>query len=289
MRGSIGKVLLAVFMTVLIAGSGHAREVNPNGFPSGSHYNLNIIGKKAGFACPDQEFDPMTGAPIYGNVVFVPENGEGIQLLMQSGSTKGKNVSTITELRAIDPCATFDGDPAIMQLPPNGAGYRVYARALAKPTYNPDMSITPSLVAVLDEFGNDLVYLGLVTDNGFVRSDGVTVTRSKGKSTAVNVTGLFEWSGQVCYFTPPEGEYTESPICCIDSDGSGTFDACTAPVVPTDPALPVYCADPAYTLVSTYCKSYQEEWVFNVADFVEYLWSLDNNGSKLVQVRFYPN
>ncbi|MEW5803353.1 MAG: hypothetical protein AB1847_14765 [bacterium] len=29
-----------------------AAEVNPNGFPAGPHYNLNIIGKETGFTCP---------------------------------------------------------------------------------------------------------------------------------------------------------------------------------------------------------------------------------------------
>jgi hypothetical protein len=40
--------------------------------------------------------------------------------------------------------------------------------------------------------------------------------------------------------------------------------------------------------VSAFCKTYTNEWVFNIGDFVEYLWSLDNNGIKLMQVRFYP-
>ena len=30
--------------------------VNPNGFPSGQHYNLNIHGKKAEFNCPEQQY-----------------------------------------------------------------------------------------------------------------------------------------------------------------------------------------------------------------------------------------
>ena len=31
-------------------------DVNPNGFPSGPHYNLNIHGKKDGFNCPEQQY-----------------------------------------------------------------------------------------------------------------------------------------------------------------------------------------------------------------------------------------
>ena len=38
-----------------------------NGFPSGSHFNLNIIGKKAEFACPGAEYD-LAGNQLYGGV-----------------------------------------------------------------------------------------------------------------------------------------------------------------------------------------------------------------------------
>jgi hypothetical protein len=38
---------------------------------------------------------------------------------------------------------------------------------------------------------------------------------------------------------------------------------------------------PAYT-------EYTDEWVFNIADFVGYLWDLDTTGAYTVQVRFYP-
>jgi len=62
-----------------------------NGFPSGPHYNLNIIGKKDLFTCPPQELD-TNGAPIYGNVIFVPEMTNGnpavqdpTQIVFESG------------------------------------------------------------------------------------------------------------------------------------------------------------------------------------------------------------
>ena len=54
-------VLLTVAVGFILVGSASAvkpgEDVNPNGFPSGDHYNLNIIGKKQGFNCPDQEVD----------------------------------------------------------------------------------------------------------------------------------------------------------------------------------------------------------------------------------------
>ncbi len=275
--------LLIAGAALLLAPSlcAQSSDVNPNGFPSGAHYNLNILGKKDGFACPPAEIDPLTLQPVYGNVIFVPESGLGIQIMMQSG--KGSKAAAITTLQVLDPCtAAFDGTPALMQLPKNDLGYRVYARALAKPTNDPSMRIDPALVAAEDESGNDLVYLGLVTSNGF-ETPYQTLTRTKGKSTAIPITGLFNWSGSVCYFNqtycdPPES-CTETQLCCTDSDGDGLFDECHAL------AEGEICAG---TLVTGYCRTYVDTWVFNIADFVTYLWSLDNSGVKLLQVRFYP-
>lgn len=260
------------------------QEVNPNGFPSGDHFNLNIHGKKDGFTPPAQEYD-LLGNPIYGNSIFVPENGQGIEIAMQSGS--GKRMAGVTELQAIDPTAVFDGDAAVIQLPANPNGYRVYARTLAKPTANPDMTISPSLSAVEDEWGNDLLYLGLVTDSGFETANGVTLTRTKGKSKAIEITGLFEWSGDVCYFTAPTADYTLTQTCCLDADQNQVYESCEDPVIAEDGTAA--CATAGYGLLDVSCQSYTSDWVFNIADFVEYLWTTDNNGSKLVQVRFYPN
>ena len=116
---------LMLFFAVLIISSDLAyatkpgEDVNPNGFPSGPHYNLNIHGKKAEFTCPEQKYymeisvcpgdvcgeyvvgqlvetcsDDFTCSetsdPIYGNSIFVPENGDRIQIYMQSGKVGGK-------------------------------------------------------------------------------------------------------------------------------------------------------------------------------------------------------
>jgi hypothetical protein len=297
--------------------------VNPNGFPSGPHYNLNIHGKKAEFTCPEQKYylevtecnctlheigdlveecdsqdicEP-TNIPIYGNSIFVPENGVGIKIYMQSGKVggKGKKAETLpqNELWAIDPCAVFDGS-ATIQLPPGE--YDVYARALAKPTDNPYMTVTPELVAAEDENGNDLVYLGLLTGNGF-KTTTETFTRNKGKSKAIPITGLFNWTGTVCYIEMPEGYTgTITTHCCHDYDPpDGIYDYCcfdenndlTYQVDECSGDLTGFvegeCAE-----IETYCYEYTDEWIFNIADFVNYLWNANNNGLKLLQVRFYP-
>jgi hypothetical protein len=278
MKKTLFYILIAAVLVCITAMPALAtkpgQEVNPNGFPSGEHYNLNIIGKKLNFNCPSQEYDE------YGNVVFVPEDGVGIQVLMQSG--KGKKAAAITKLQVTDPCtADFDGDAAVLQLPKNENGYRVYARALAKPTDNPDMTITPELYAVYDENGNELIYLGLVTDNGF-ETPYASFTRKKGKSKATDITGLFEWTGDVCYFNDLYGYTYTDTKCCTYDNVTGLYTDCTDPNPDTglcDVGLPT----------TVYCNEYVDEWVFNIGDFVEYLWDIDNNGVKLLQVRFYPN
>ncbi len=312
MKKPITLSLLIVVAISLMVGSGLAtkpgQEVNPNGFPSGPHYNLNIIGKKDGFTCPEQEY--VDGKPIYGNVIFIPEDGTGIEIYMQSG--KGKKFEAINELRAIDPCAVFDGDGAVIELPKNEAGYRVYARALAKPTASPSIATEPSLVSVQDEHGNDLIYLGSLSANGFETPDG-RIYRTKGKPRALNITPLFQWTGLVCYFdvalsgnyscgkdtnddgwpdeftepvdgSCPEGYLVAKALCGTDTNDDGWPDEFTEPVDGSCPEGYAFYPD------SAYCWVYDiPTWVFNIEAFIEYLWSLDNKGLKLLQLRFYPN
>ena len=288
--------------------------------------NLNIHGKKAEFNCPEQKYYmEITGCPgdvcgeyevgqlvetcpdgftcsetsdpIYGNSIFIPENGDGIQIYMQSGKVGGKGNKAATlpqnELWAIDPCAGFDRNGATIQLPPGE--YDVYARALAKPTDNPYMTVSPELVAAEDEYGYDLVYLGLLTETGF-QTSSETFTRNKGKSKAIPITGLFNWTGTVCYFEMPEG-YTGdiTSHCCDDYDNDGFYDYCcfdenddsTYQIVDECSGDLTGFVDGQCEMIETYCNEYNAEWIFNIADFVNYLWNTDNNGLKLLQVRFY--
>lgn len=281
MKHLLKLILLVALVAVLDPVPSYAiqpgQTVNPNGFPSGEHYNLNILGKKDGYHC-EKQYDEL-GNPVYGNVIFVPLNGNSIKILMQSGA--GRKAEEITNFQVTDPCtASMDGDPAIVQIPKNDRGYRVYARALARPTNSPSLQITPDLIAVEDEFGNDLIYLGLVTSNGF-QTPYSSFSRKKGQSTAQDITGLFEWSGSVCYFSSTyctEACATTS-LCCIPGAVAGTYDSCTPKID--------FC--PLGTVeISAYCRTYTDEWVFNIGDFVTYLWGIDNNGLRHLQVRFYP-
>ncbi len=289
-----------VIVSALLTGSvcAWAQTVNPNGFPSGPHYNLNLIGKKADYNCTPVQIDEY-GNPVYGNVVFLPETGQDIQILIKSGRKGGKASELYTEFRVTDACAGFDGNPAVVELPPNGKGYRVYARALAKPVGTDwTLSYGGSLFSAQDEYGNDLIDLGLVTPDGTgVTGEPVVLQRNKGKSVGVDITPLFLWSGSVCTInfaepplqTDPMDPVNYRPLCWIDNDldGFDTDDSFSQPVL----GLGGYeCSEGTGTLiwVKVACIEYVNEWIFNIAELVASDWLVDNEGTKLVQLRFYP-
>lgn len=242
-----------------------------NGFPSGDHYNLNIHGKKGGFSC-----DGSAG----GGSVFVPEYGAS-----QIDFIQNKR-STVTELTVRDACGSFDGDSAQVQLP--AGEYQVYARILAKPQKAGEMRevvFYPKLVETCNDSGTAnftdavsceesfLLGTGVITSGGVFDLESQQMIRSGGKSTAMDISALFQWSGYACdqiVDTDGDGAITVADVT-TDMDGDGDID---------DADLALYLA--------AYCTYYASEWVFNIADLVVYGWDYQNSGSKLVQVRFYP-
>lgn len=279
------ETILACILIFLVAGYAHCTrpgsEISPDGFPSGEHFNLNIIAKKGDFSCPAVSNDAY-GDPVYGNAVFIPEYPEyNVQIVMESGSKGPTSAPGVTELQVTDTCTGFTpNDPAILRLPKNEKGYRVYARVLGKPSKDEGDLRTigiydPEFVLVQDELGNDLLYLGLVTDRGFLTTSASFV-RTSAKSRATDITGLFQWSGRVCHLTAPD-DFTLPDSCCAGPNSDGIFDQCS-PM--TEGSL---CGG-----TPVYCMEYLNEWVFSIGDFVESLWNVDSNGAKLLQVRFYP-
>ncbi len=313
-------------------------DVNPNGFPSGSHFNLNIHGKKAGHNCPEPYYGTdynnenhqgeygdyiqigtdADGNPVYewkyDNSLFIPESDakKEIKIQMESGKKGGrgnKNTSLADVLKVIDPCtADFDNDAASFQLPPNEDGYSVYVRALAKPTDDPSLTIeNVGLNYVEDGDGNILFFAGTFGDGWVDSNPDNTFTRTKGKSIATDITSLFEFTGDVCYLDAgdcpddPQSPCFEKLLCCTDIDGDGFTDVCEERQ-DTDLSGTVddldLCTDKDldgdgiyedFVEMTSSCKHYESEWVFNIADFAQYFWDIDNNGLKLLQVRFYPN
>jgi hypothetical protein len=332
MKKLIMSSLLFCSMMFFVAGSAFA--VKPpdvidksNGFPSGEHYNLNIISKKDNFNCPcgyeptklvwDEDLQDYITK--YNNVIFVPQDGETNRIFMQSGTSKKRNNSTYPELTVIDPCTEAfpdrnefcdeqSPDGATLYLPKREAGYSVYARALGQPT-DGIFEVTPGLNYVEDGSGNVLLFLGVVYPDGFEMPDGTFIRTSGktkkggGKSTALEITKMFEFNGTICYFDildVPEG-YTGAPteLCCdevelLDENGETVLDENLEPVMVyencVEKEFEVDCTFPQVQ-VTSYCVDYTTSpmWIFNVAEFVEYFWDVDSNGVHLLQVRFYPN
>ena len=282
-RGSVYTTLLVFiltsffFVTTALAGRGG----KGNGFPCGEHYNLNLISKKDGFTCPDEL--SYSGETSNRNVIFIPaDNTDAIQIYVESG--KKKDMDTYTEFKVTDWCAVSGDSRASLMLPANQDGYAVYARAVGKLGENLNIEIfDPNLDFVKDESGNNLLALGLITQDGVTSflSDSSRIERNKGgkANKAVPITDLFLWSGDICYFSDID---TGTYRCCQDTTvpPDGVYEEC---VEPADTVCPS-----GYDQVSVSCTHYDETWVFNIADFVSAFWNVDNNGVKVLQIRFYP-
>jgi hypothetical protein len=292
-------------------GSGKDVIALSNGYPSGEHFNLNLHGKKLLW---DGDCSPG------GKNVFLPEFtnlAEEAQTLQIFSNKK----SSATDLVAKDPCTEeFDGDPAKVQLPfLDDEGYYVFARSVAKPNNgnnlpdgesniilvpnpvlevcNQDVANDPenefgNLDSCFDENGNlvEVIAVGLVTNNGayviedqqFVRYDSSTV--GKGNKKAIDITGMFIWTGAVCpdsldtngdkVLEPIDFGLTAEQIDLIYGDG-------IAPLTNAEFLLFLMAEAPE-------CEFHVEEWVFNVADLVVQSTDLQNDGNKLLKIRFYP-
>lgn len=271
-----------------------------NGFPSGPHFNLILNGKKSDgtFECPQDSG---------GNVIFMSRDGEDQHIVIESGSKGPKSDPDTTGLVVTDACTdALDESPASFRLEADPEGYAVYAVVHGKPITSTDPAsfqmLSSELNLVEDELGNDLVLLGLIIDGSVYTcdpgTDCQTLTRydsggkGKGSKKATDITGVFEFSGTVCYLNDADTycgatleECTEAALCCTDSDPS---DGVTQPYSDCQSLADLGGLCPAdYVEVSAYCKTYEDKWVFNIADFVNLLWNFSNT-SYNVQVRFYP-
>jgi hypothetical protein len=313
--------------------------VNPNGFPAGEHFNLNIHGMKADFVCPDK-YDGSNGCEDhtndfgtcvdtdgdgvgdtwkYSNSLFIPKNTvDDVTILMETGKSGGKgkknNDLVLDSIVVKDPCSFGANDPAVFQLPPAKNGYWVFWRALANHTDNPSLTISDFGVNFFEDGdGNKLYYAGTVGPNtvSSTTNGTTTITRTKGQSTAVNITSLFTFTGDICYLTPEDcpgyvdeanpGDCFTTFLCCADLDGDGAYDVCelredselddNEVVDSDDPCIDRdldndTIVDDLVEKIGT-CKTYTEEPIFNIADFMQFFMNVDNNGLKLLQLRFY--
>jgi hypothetical protein len=289
-EGQMKKLIQLLFLIAIAIGPAYgtqpAQAADPSGFHSSAPLILNITASKDNFSCEAQK--DSLGNPVYRNDVFVPLNGNNIKILLQS--VPGKREGVMPSLQVIDPCtASIDGSPAIVQIPKNAHGYRVYANPMGQQTPIPGMQVTPQLIVTKDE-GTTLVYLGKLTPTGF-ETPYSSFSRTKGQWTPEDITPLFEWSGNICSPTCTSGACTSTLMCC------------TPPGLPAPPApggIPVPPAPgfgscspktdvcPAGTLVVPFfCQTVADEWLLNIANFATYLSGPNTNVEKL-EIRFYP-
>ncbi len=366
MIGNLLLIFILAFASVVYGGkpADEGGYFFGNGFPSGPHYNLNVIFKKSVFTCPDQEYlcpdgqqvndcslcsDSVTGpcTPIYGGGIFAPQQLDGapFSILMESGKKGPRGNPDATSLEVSDWCTQpFDEDAATFRLPANEEGYAVYARITGDPKQNPSFSFTnPRFHHVMDESGNELWLLGFVTTDTAYGPEGQVLSRydseTKGRKVrnATEITPFFLWTGSVCYLNAADycsgGDCTTEEYCClnvdedpyyencaflsnvgVDTDSDGNLECPTTPqnwcCVDTDSHLPGYdyceLASPGgcsedYVLVNggaqedyveAWCRTYSDWWIFNIADFVGFLFDVgsdqQNTGSVVLKLRFYP-
>jgi hypothetical protein len=371
---SLGNSVLFIFcfsvFTAASAGKPTKGEDGPyigNGFPSGPHFNLNIHGKNENFTCPAAKYewtlldDPVPddgliagdvvigeacpagyscsqGDQVFGNVINIPQDGQGVQILVESGRKGPKSKETTTNLEVTDWCADIggDNDAAEFRLPADPDGYAVYARVTGKPTEDPWFEIYDrsfDLVEVEcdseDTSDNcalhgtyDLLLLGVVhedgtftpgTDGTLERVDTTDGRGGKGVKNATDITGLFEFTGSVCYIydTDPACEdpdflCTATTFCCatdvftgeyvVGFDGVSCQDKFSSgyfSYLDEDNVEQFDCNVQDTEFIDwveqdLYCRDYVESWIFNIADFVNVLFDVNNHGAYNVQFRFYP-
>ena len=156
-----------------------------NGAPSGTHYNLNILGKNT---CPG---DDLVGTNRHTIMVKLNYNdgsqaGQPAPLLDKTN----KIYLQVGDFQVIDGNACDTGG-AKFQLPANPFGgtlddptfqnYLVYARALGKPGGSARMTTCAT------DPGADLIF-GTADDEIVCSTENVLLVRAKGKSTFSNVT-----------------------------------------------------------------------------------------------------
>ena len=299
------------------SGSGRDVIALSNGFPSGQHFNLNIHGKDVEtFVC-----DSTPG----GRSVFVAEYGASA---IQYVSNKKGSAYELTVLDPCAMPEPYGDGVAKVQLPyqvlvddtPTPAGgYYVFARILAKPSnsktepYSNIILYPNTVVEACNDPGNPEfgdytecpedpeLMLGLIVgENLYVPDPAEQVLRrfedptgmARGKSRAVDITRLFTYTGWVVDATLDANDdevidINDVPVADYGEAMPGENRDCNNDSVEDEADVEAWLTDMA-ALAEPKAWYFANEWIFNIADLVITEQGLMNDGTRLVQIRFYP-
>ncbi len=302
------------------SGSGKDVIALSNGFPSGQHFNLNIHGKDPEtFVC-----DATPG----GKSVFVAEYGASTIQYVSNKKASVYDLTVLDPCAMPEPYGDsvakvqLPYQVLVDETPTPAGGYYVFARILAKPNNGKiepasNIILYPNTVVEAcndtdppnPEFPNYTecpedpeLMLGLIVgENLYVPDPGEQVLRrfedptanARGKSQAVDITRLFIYTGWVVDATldanddevidindVPVADYDGDPLTPDNQDynNDGLVNEADVEVWLTDMAA----------LNPPMAWYFANEWIFNIADLVITEQGLMNDGTKLVQIRFYP-
>ena len=254
------KVILTSLIVVMVLSLGVAfAGPKGNGAPSGPHFNLNLIGIKAGHEKNMEDCDS-------GHRIFV-------KLGKNSSARTDIYLTSCEDFFDVDECMDFgvldcdgtDGEAAFMLPDPDPGDdsgctrYSVWIRALGSPKNTPTATMTACgewCDGIYDEETG-------VCDGTWIRVcslESVDLERTKGKKIFQNVTK----------------ELLTICTCAAwdDIDGDGVWEPCGDD------------GDCATLEDNEECTRYKRIYLFD-DDYENYLWQYDNKGIKLVQMRFY--
>jgi len=302
------------------SGSGKDVIALSNGFPSGQHFNLNIHGKDPEtFVC-----DATPG----GKSVFVAEYGASTIQYVSNKKASVYDLTVLDPCAMPEPygdgVAKVQLPYKVMvdDTPTPAGGYYVFARILGKPNNGGNLEPRSNIIlypntvveACNDPGDNEEfpdytecpddpeLMLGLIVGNNLYVPDPENQqlyrfedpeARGKGKSRAVDITRLFIYTGWVVDATldanddevidindVPLADYDGNPLTPDNQDynndssvDEADVEAWLTDMAALDPPMAWYFAN---------------EWIFNIADLVITEQGLMNDGTKLVQLRFYP-
>jgi hypothetical protein len=320
--------ILAIGVSSAMAGKSPKVIYYSNGFPSGFHSNLNIHGKKMDYICDPTVGGNSIFIPLYSggdeqngydaSIEYVTNRKSFVSELTVLDRCSGfENVVN-------DP-SLDEPDPAKVQIPYEAQGYYVFGRILAKPnsgknckgeTCPSNIILYPNIVkqACNDsgEIGDPTfgeytdcegeLALGLIVGENLYKPNPETevyerfdpdATKGKGKSKATDITRLFTYTGWV---VDERLDVDENGVITIDDVPLGDYDSNIATADNHDYNNDRVEDGDDVTAWLTWesvqdtpmAWDFDTKWILNIADLVVTEQGLVNDGTKLLQLRFYP-